>query len=174
MNMKIMLLLIIVIMLVACTGGVFADTISNYSVPASVPLGNNVTATGLFEDSNGLKSGFLCSFYFFEQNTGVLVKRATDQYSTSTGRVTMAGFPINEPLFKRDQNYTLRTECGTTFADANFLVAQRESIAHTASQEFEFITEPENTDTGFIWGTIIAVIIIAVLLLLYFYRVARR
>lgn len=165
---------LIFLFLVLCVSFALSDTITDYTVPSSVPLGNNVTATGLFTATDGNKSGYLCSFYFLDANSGELIKRATDQYTTSTGRVTMAGFTITEPLFKRGSTYTLKTECGAIGVDANFLVAQRESIAHVGAQEFAFLTEPENTDTGFIWGSIIVVIVLICFVGIYFYRVARK
>jgi hypothetical protein len=143
-----------------CFSFAFADTITDYRVPDNIPLNQLATATGLFEDSNGIKDGYLCSFYFLDATTGDLIKRATDQYSTKTGRFTMAGFPITEPLFKRDSNYTLRSECGTASADANFTVGQIETLSHAGEKNFEFITNPENTDTFFIWGALIVLLAI--------------
>lgn len=153
---------IVLLLFLLCFGFAFADTITGYVVPSSVALGNNVTATGLFADTNGNKANYLCSFYFLDANTGNLIKRATDQYTTTTGRVTMAGFQIVEPLFKRGQTYTLRTECGLTSADKNFLVAQRETIADAGAQEFEFVTNQGNTDTIFIWGLMGALILLVI------------
>jgi len=143
---------LLLLFLVLLGGFVFsADAISNYTADANVPLGLNITATGIFTADDGNSSGVLCSFYLVDAETGVLVKRATDQYTTGTGRFTLVGYPITEPVFKRGEDYNVRTECGTATADLTFLVAQRESISHLGAQEFDYLTEPENTDTAFIW-----------------------
>lgn len=150
MRMK-KVLIVFLVMLLFGTFVLGSQSITNYKVSPRVSMGLNATATGLFEDTNGAVSGQLCSFYFYDLN-GVLIVRATDQYSSGTGRFTMVGFPVTEPTFKRGQSYTLRSECASASADQNFIVAQRETISAPASQEFEYITNPENVDTLFIWG----------------------
>ena len=132
-------------------GFVFADSISGYVVPSSVPLGQTITASGIFSDANST----LCSFYFFDANTGALVTRATSQYSSTTGRFALAGFPITEPRFKRDSNYLLQSECGSASASLSFVVTQRETVAFIGQQEFDYLTDNENLDTVFIWGSMI-------------------
>lgn len=106
-------------------GVVFADAISDYTVASGVPLNQKIYATGNFEDSNGAKNNFLCAFYFFDSN-GALIYRATEQYTTTTGRFAMNGVELKEPYFVRGQQYSLKTECGLASADANFSVGQKQ------------------------------------------------
>lgn len=103
---------------------VSADTITNYVVPDAVPLNQEVTATGIYADAGNNHPVVLCSFYILQGSN--LVYRATDQYSTTTGRFSMAGKVLNEPIIVRGQNYTLRSDCGSTSADANFFVGQKQ------------------------------------------------
>ena len=131
---------------------VLGSSIDNYTITPSVPLGQYATATGLYMDSNLLSAGRLCSFYFIDLN-GVLIDRADDQYTDSRGYFAMR-FPIIEPYFKRNQDYNIKAVCGDANAShATFKVAQLESIASASTQNFEFITKPENIDTLLIWGT---------------------
>lgn len=102
----------------------FADVINDYSVPTNAPLNQKITATGLF-DSNAGKNNILCSFYFLDSESK-LVYRASDQYTVASGRFTMVGTMMSEPLFVRGQTYNLHTECGGATADANFSVGQKQ------------------------------------------------
>ena len=145
------------LLLVGLAFPVFADTITDFKVPSSVPLNQKITVTGLFEASDGNKSGYLCGFYFFDLN-GNLIYRATDQYTTSTGRFTMNGVLLTEPTFQRDNNFNVRAECGTTSADANFYVAQKQEAFGVAGfnvypqavgLELAYWLNPENSLTVF-------------------------
>lgn len=150
MNKKsVFVLVFLLFFIVSCQA---ADTITEYKVDSTVPLGLNVTATGIFAADSGDSNGELCSFYLLDANSGVLIRRPTDQYTTDTGRFTMVGYPINEPLFKRGSNYTMRSECGQATADYNFLVEQRETLEHYGTEEFEYLTNPGNVDTALVWG----------------------
>ncbi len=138
---------------------VSADTINNYSVKDPVALGQDATAYGLFQDTDAnVHENVLCSFYMLDSNL-VLIDRADDQYTDSLGYF-MSKFTINEPTFKRSDTYTLRTVCGGVSSDANFTIGQRESLSHVGGQEFDYLTSPENTDTVFIWGIFIIILII--------------
>lgn len=106
--------------------GAFADSIGSYVVPETVPLNQQVTATGVF--SNGDVNGVLCSFYFLDAETQALVGRATDQYTDGTGRFALPGYVITEPRFVRGELITLKSACGTAEADANFLISQRQDV----------------------------------------------
>lgn len=116
--------ILFLIVLVFCVNLAFADTITNYSVPDSAPLNQKITATGVY-DSNGIKNQILCSFYFFD-DANKLVYRASDQYTVATGRFTMIGTTLSEPIFVRGQTYNLQTECGGAIANANFSVGQKQ------------------------------------------------
>lgn len=150
---------IIFVLLLLCLLPLFnADTISNYNVKNPVNLGQEVTAFGLFTDDANVNGDVICSFYLLDENN-VLIDRADDQYTDSLGYF-MSKFVITEPDFKRDSNYQVRTVCGNASSDANFLVSQRESISHTGSKEFDYITQQENLDTIFIWGIFIIIFLV--------------
>lgn len=155
---------------------VWSDSIVDYTISSEVPLNQFVTVTGAFIDTNSNNAGQLCSFYL-KTLDGVLVDRADDQYTDSTGVFAMR-FKVNEPYFKRDNNYSVFTVCGDANTSSNFAVMQRETIAEPASQEFEYITNPINLDTVFVWAIIIiafCILLIAPFLLYVIYkRVSRR
>ncbi len=127
------------------------DSISGFIVPNQVNLDQKITATGFFTDSNNQNEHQLCGFYFLDADTNVLISRATSEYTTSTGRITLAGFTISEPLFKRGQEYTLVVECGDASAQSDFNVVQRETIAHVGQEEWDYVTNEDNTTTLGIW-----------------------
>jgi len=115
---------ILMLLLVCLSAFAFADTITQYTLPSNVPLNQKVTVTGLY-DSNAGKNQILCSFYFLD-NDAKLVYRASDQYTVASGRFTMLGVTMTEPVFVRGQTYTLHTECGGASADGNFSVGQKQ------------------------------------------------
>lgn len=121
MNKKYIFLGLILLVL---SSFVLADTITQYTLPSDVPLNQKITVTGLY-DSNAGKNAVLCSFYFLDDD-GKLVYRASDQYTVSSGRFTMLGVTMTEPTFVRGQTYTLHTECGGAVADGNFFVGQKQ------------------------------------------------
>lgn len=122
------------LVLVCFSAFAFADTITQYTFPSNVPLNQKVTVTGLY-DSNAGKNEILCSFYFLD-NVGKLVYRATDQYTVASGRFTMTGVTMTEPTFVRGQTYTLHTECGGAVADGNFMVGQKQEAFNILGYNF--------------------------------------
>ena len=160
MDKKIILLCILLILFSSFS---FSSSITNFNIPSEVKLNQEITATGIsLDDSNVPSVNQLCSFYLLNADTGSLIDRASDQYTTQTGRFTMTPYTINEPNFKRDSNYTLKVECGSSSEDLNFAITQRETIGELGSQEFDYLTTPENVDTAFIW-VIMGLLIIAFL-----------
>lgn len=154
--------LILALLLLISISTVFAtQSISNYKVTPNVYLNEWVTASGLFYDNNGTYSNTLCNFYFFDEN-GVLIDRASDQYTDSNGRFTLPPFTISEPNFQRNSKYTLSTTCGSQQTDANFTLQNRRTIANTGTNEFSFLTDTNNTDTVVIWAFFIIIILIIV------------
>ena len=137
--------LIILFLILLCFGVAFADTINQYSVPESSPLNQKITATGLF-DSNAGKNEVLCSFYFLDSDDQ-LVYRATDQYTVASGRFTMIGTTLTEPLFVRGETYNLHTECGGATADADFTVGQKQEAFTIGAFSFY----PQGTTMDFMW-----------------------
>lgn len=141
-------LFVLVLVCLFVSGFAFAidvDSISGYQVPSNVPLNQKITASGIF-DTNGVRNNVLCSFYFYELN-GNLIARATDQYTTTTGRFAMNGTLLKEPTFVRGETYVLRTECGTVYADANFSVGQKQE----AFDFFGFKFYPQGTVMDFMY-----------------------
>ena len=131
MNKKMFL---VMLLLICLSSFGFADIITDYTYPESVPLNQKVTLTGVF-DSNAGKNQVLCSFYFLD-STSKLVYRATDQYTVASGRFTMLGVTMTEPIFVRGQTYTLHTECGGAVADGNFIVGQKQEAFNIAGYTF--------------------------------------
>lgn len=128
--------------------GAFADDINFYVVPENVPLNQPATATGVYTDSN--VSGVLCSFYFLDAETQVILSRATDQYADGSGRFVMPGYVVREPVFSRGSLITLKSACGTAEADANFYVGQKQEVLPGVSSQgflldMAFFTNPENS-----------------------------
>jgi hypothetical protein len=117
----------IILLLLLCVPFISAESIAFYKVPASVPLNQPITATGVFVPDGNVYANKLCSFYFFDSQNNLLMQ-STDQYTNATGRFAMPGVQITEPLFQRGQTYILHTECRTASADANFLVEQRQEV----------------------------------------------
>lgn len=115
---------IVILFVVLFAAIIFSDSITDYSVPVSVPLNQKVTATGLF-DSNSVINNIKCSFYLWDSN-GHNIFQATDQYTNNNGRFAMNGKVLTEPDFVRGQTYSLRTECGSAYATADFSVGQKQ------------------------------------------------
>lgn len=134
-----------------------AQTITSYIVPNSIALNDTVTATGIYNDTNGDISGQLCHFFFFNQY-GVQVYRATSQYTTPTGRFAMNAVKLTEPTFVRDQNYVLETVCVGATADSNFSVVQTEQFfgwyPQSLALDLLYFTNQENA-MFFFFGIII-------------------
>jgi hypothetical protein len=162
--------LIVFLFVLVCVSFVGATSISNYSVPSVVPMGNSVTAFGVW--SGG--AGTWCNFFILDANTRVLVYRATDQLTSGSGRFSMNPKVITEPVFKRYSSYTLQTICADAVSDANFYVGQIESINSSAKANFEYLTNPENTDTFFIWGSMIGLFVLLLMFLFGIMRIGGR
>jgi len=139
---------------------VSADSITGLTMPTEVELDKTISATGIYSADSNVDAGVLCSFYFFRASDDIFIVRATDQYTTATGRFTMPNFPITEPTFFRDSNYYLTAECGdASDTSSDFIVLQRESLARMGQQEFDFATSSGTTDTIFIWGVMILILL---------------
>jgi hypothetical protein len=151
-------------------GQCWSATIVDYAVPASVPLGQKITATGTY--TSDINEGIKCSFYFLDDLNN-LVYRATDQYTTATGRFTMTGKTLLEPDFKRAHTYTLQSECGDATAQSTFTVAQREDIATLGANEFTFLMLPGNIGTIGAWLIFGGALIGIILLITWVWRQAR-
>ena len=103
----------------------FAETIAGFKVPATVPLNQGITATGLYVPDGNIYANKLCSFYFLDTQNNLVI-RADDQYTDATGRFAMPPFTVTEPLFQRDNNYLIHVVCGTGTATGSFVIAQKQ------------------------------------------------
>jgi len=134
-------------------------------------LGKILTIYGDFNDSSAQDANVLCSFYIFDLNeTGdPLIERLTDQYTDAMGFFGTIVL-ITDPPFKRDRDYNVVTACDTGVADATFTVGQKETIAHTVEQEWEYLFNQENLDTAAIIGSFAILIIIIMGFFYYSYK----
>ena len=146
MGKKLFVLILFILML----NNIYSSGINNYVVSETVALGQRITATGFYEDGNNSVNNIKCSFYFLN-DLNVIIERATDEYTTNTGRFVLTPFLINEPTFLRGKEYILRTECNVFSDEKTVLVVQRENLTHFSEQEFDFITDPNNTMTIMLW-----------------------
>jgi hypothetical protein len=133
MEKKIILFVCLALFLLAPLA--FAESITGYKVPSSVPLNQGITATGLYVPDGNIYANKLCSFYFFDTQNN-LVSRADDQFTDATGRFALPSFVLTEPLFQRDNNYLLNTVCGTGTATSSFVVAQKQEAVDVFGWKF--------------------------------------
>jgi len=143
---------------------VFAsDSITGYAIKDSVPLGENITAFGSFVDDANVNTNVLCSLYLKDTVSGTLVDRADDVFTDARGTFSFI-LPLTEPNFLRDENYTAQVVCGDATESKTFIAGNRRSIEHLASNEFEFVTAPENVESFLAWifiGGFILVLVLA-------------
>jgi hypothetical protein len=131
----------------------FADSITNYTVPNSVPLNKDLTIYGNY--SGTPSADVLCSFYIFDvENTDYnqLITRLPDQYTNEKGEFTAKPFIITEPLFRREIDYNAITTCGTSTIGKVFTVSQKEELffgitAEAVAEDLLFWANPENSMT---------------------------
>lgn len=133
MEKKIILFLVFAIFLLSPFA--FAESIAGYKVPATVPLNQGITATGLYVPDGNVYANKICSFYFLDTQNN-LVTRADDQFTDATGRFAMPAFTITEPLFQRDNNYLIHTVCGTATATGSFVIAQKQEAVDLFGWKF--------------------------------------
>jgi len=130
-------LLVVALALVLVLMGVSADSIASFNVPTTVPLNQEITATGVFTGDD-VNSDVLCAFLFFDMDDAIIT-RASDEYTLGTGRFILPGFLISEPTFVRGQSYRLSVECGGAVEDANFYVEQKQELVKVG----EFYVMPD-------------------------------
>ena len=164
--------ILIGILLIFLFLNVQADSITNYTIRESVPLGLNLTIYGEYVADNN--SGVLCSFFIKDLNDfQSYVIRLTDRKTFSDGTF-YTEYALNEPDFKRTYDYNVITKCGTATAWGITNIQQREEISHTAQQEFEYIFAPKNLDSIFILATVLFFILLIVGIVFFFKRFAKN
>jgi len=143
-----------------------SESITALKVPTSVPLNQGVTATGLYVPDGNVYANKLCSFYFLDSQSNLVI-RADDQFTDATGRFALPPFNVNEPLFQRENQYFLHVVCGTGTADANFSILQKQEVFDVFG--FKFFPQAFVLDTKYFTDpatsgllTMIAVVLIMV------------
>lgn len=129
--------------------------IDDYLVPSNIPLDEILTIDGQISP---VADGVQCSIRVYNDQN-ILVKRLTDEFTTSNGVFSSSYLKVTEPIFKRNQDYNVFTDCAGDGASSIFTVGQRESFDRFVQQEFLFATSQENTDVYFIMGFIVLAII---------------
>ncbi len=150
----------------------YASGITNYSVTPQVNLGNEAIITGKY--FNILKTAnVICSHYAIDSNTGEFVYRASDSMTDPTGFFYQK-IKINEPKFKRGQDYNILTRCALDDATQKFTVVQRETVYNPLLWEFKWLTSGGNLNPV-IWIAGLAILIITIALAtFYIFRQAAR
>jgi hypothetical protein len=132
-------------------------SITNYSVTPQVNLGNEAIITGKY--FNILKTAnVICSHYAIDSNTGQFIYRASDSTTDPTGFFYQK-IKINEPKFKRGNDYNIMTKCGLDDATMQFTVVQRETVYNPLLWEFKWLTSGGNLNPV-LWLALLGIIII--------------
>ena len=104
---------------------VFSEEIANYNVPATIPLNQTLTIYGEYSEGGNL----LCAFFIFDadgdQNQAII--RLSDEYTFSDGSF-YSELVLNEPKFRRGEDYNAVSKCGAAVASSIFYVEQKEDI----------------------------------------------
>lgn len=165
------ILVVFLIMFATFSSGL--ETISNLQTNSPINLGQQLVISGNYNNTDANQSVF-CKFLINDSN-GVSVSRLTDALTFPNGDFYAESIGgIQEPIFKRDQTFTVNVACNAINQDVNFLVEQREAIDRQARQEFLFLFERGNLDTVVQLGSIILVIIALVLLTFIWIKKARN
>ena len=153
--MKNLLLVLFLIILSSC---VFStQTITDINTNSPISLNNILTITGTYCDTD-LNTSIYCKF-LIRDSDGLVVERLTDEKTFANGDF-YAERTLNEPLYKRGQDYNVTVGCSNATSSTVFNVGQRESIGHTAEYETRFAFERGNLDSILFFGSLFLVIII--------------
>jgi len=166
--MKKTVLLFFLIILGSC---VFAtQTITDLNTNSPVPLSQTLTITGNYTDTDSSES-IWCKFVIRDENNRV-VERLSDERTYSNGDF-YAQRVLNEPLYKRGQDYNVSVDCQNANSSVLFTVDQRESIGHTAEYETRFVFDRGNLDSILFFGIIIFGLIIAFSVFIFWFKRAK-
>lgn len=143
------------ILLLVFFGTAVYASIQNYQVPSQIPLGKNLIISGQLDDNS---TGTICSFLIYDTNTGLLIKRLTDE-KTNEGFFSTDYFVTSEPMLFRENIYTATTICSGDQADANFTLTQRESLDNQVLGEALFARD------NFVWIFLGVFLIIGLIIL---------
>ena len=163
--------LLLIFFLIVLSSSVFAtQTITDLNTNSPVPLNKTLTITGNFVDDASADSIF-CKFVVRDEDNKV-VERLSDERTYANGDF-YAQRVIDEPLYKRGQDYNVSVDCDTTNSTVLFTVGQRESIGHTAEQETLFAFDRGNLDSILFFGSLIFVLIICFTIFIFWWNRAK-
>jgi len=148
---------IIPLLIVLLFGFVLADNITNYQVLSDVPLGTNLTISGKFLDDLNINTNIWCDYYALNSQ-GEKIYRLSSTKTDLKGNF-FASLTINEPIFKRGNDYNALTICDQAEMKGQFTVSQRETIFNPLLFEFKWIFESENLFPILIVSVFILVIV---------------
>lgn len=146
------------------------QTISDLNTNSPVPLSNIMTITGTYADTDSNASVF-CKFVIRDE-AGLVVERLSDERTFPNGDF-YAERTINEPLYKRGQDYNVSVDCQNARSTVLFTVDQRESIGHTAEYETRYAFDRGNLDSILFFGIVILGLIGIYGVLFYWYKVMK-
>lgn len=150
---------------------IFASAaISDLSVPSSVPLNEILTVDGV---TSPAQADVQCSFRIYEVDSNALVKRLSDEITTSGGVFSSTYYVVQEPPIFRGYDYNVVVNCASDQASATFTAGQRRNLVHAAEQEFNFAFDKGNWEVFYIYGSIISFLFIIGFLLLYWWKQTR-
>ncbi len=141
-----------------------AQSITDLNTNSPVPLGELLTITGTFNDTDSNSSVF-CKF--LTKQNGRIVERLTDERTFPNGDFYAQRRIKDESLYERDQLFVVSVSCETVTEDTNFTVGQRETVAHLVEQETLFAFQQGNLDVVFFFGAVFIVIMVIVIVLLF-------
>lgn len=131
-------LLIFIMLLLFVINTYSSETISPFSVRVEVPLGEPLTITGDYNNTNGDSNNILCSFFLRENDDNTVLDRLSDERTFSNGSFYSEAFPT-EPLFIRGQTYNVMARCGDTNASASWILKNPKPIQDQVIQTSEWL-----------------------------------
>jgi len=150
--------LLIVLFLIIFSSCVFStQTITDLNTNSPIPLNNILTITGTYSDTESDLSIY-CKF-LIKDSDDLVVERLSDEKVFANGDF-YAERTLNEPLYKRGQDYNVSVGCSNASSSTVFNVGQRETIGHTAEYETRFVFDRGNLDAFLFFGGLFLVLII--------------
>ena len=162
----------IVLFLVLLSANIFAtQTITDLNTNSPIPLDKTFTVTGNYSDTDSNSSVF-CKFLILDSDNKI-VERLSDERTFPNGDF-YSQRTLNEPLYKRGQDYNVLVDCETASDSILFSLEQRESIGHTAEYETRFAFDRGNLDSMLFFGGLIFAIIIIFTIFIFWFNRAKK
>ena len=166
--MKRFLLILILIILSSC---VFASqSITDLNTNSPIPLNDILTVTGNYDDTD-LNTSIYCKF-LIRDSDNLVVERLSDEKTFANGDF-YGERVLNEPLYKRGQDYNVTVGCANASSSVIFTVGQRETIGHVAEQETKYLVDRGNLDSVLFFGGLFFIIIIIFSVFIFWYNRAK-